>query len=77
MILKNPMKSTLTAGVEHFADAFWDSFNNDLAKGALDVYLENWDKQAERITPTVHARGIDEIRAADLHGYERVRALVL
>jgi ketosteroid isomerase-like protein len=49
--------------VEQFADRFWDSFNQHLAKGALDVYLENWDERAERITPTVHARGIDEIRA--------------
>ena len=49
--------------VEQFADRFWNSFNQHLAKGALDVYLDNWDEQAERITPTVHARGIEEIRA--------------
>ena len=49
--------------VEAYADAFWDSFNTYLAKGALDVYLESWDERAERITPTAHARGIEEIRA--------------
>ena len=49
--------------VDQQASAFWDSFNNDLAKGDLETYLKHWDENAERITPTVHARGIDEIRA--------------
>ena len=46
-----------------YATAFWDSFNNDLSNGKLDEYLSHWDEKAERITPTVHARGIEEIRA--------------
>jgi hypothetical protein len=46
-----------------YATAFWNSFNNDLSAGALDVYLKHWDENAERITPTVHAKGIKEIRA--------------
>lgn len=49
--------------MDTYADTFWNSFNTHLAKGALEEYLENWDPSAERITPTVHARGIDEIRA--------------
>ena len=43
--------------------AFWKSFNNDLSSGRMEVYLSHWAKDAERITPSIHARGIDEIRA--------------
>jgi len=43
--------------------AFWNSFNTDLSAGELDTYLSHWDENAERITPTVHAKGMKEIRA--------------
>jgi len=46
-----------------YATAFWNSFNTDLSTGALEVYLSHWDENAERITPTIHAKGIKEIRA--------------
>lgn len=46
-----------------YATAFWNSFNTELSAGNLEVYLRHWDKNAERITPTVHAKGIEEIRA--------------
>ncbi len=46
-----------------YASAFWNSFNKDLSSGALEVYLKHWDDNAERITPTVHAKGIKAIRA--------------
>lgn len=48
---------------DEYATAFWNSFNTDLSAGALEVYLSHWDENAERITPTVHAKGINEIRA--------------
>ena len=51
------------ARTNEYATAFWNSFNNDLANGALEKYLTHWDENAERITPTVHARGFEEIRA--------------
>lgn len=53
-------EESLTNG---YATAFWNSFNNDLAAGELETYLAHWDENAERITPTLHARGIDAIRA--------------
>jgi ketosteroid isomerase-like protein len=46
-----------------YATAFWNSFNTDLSAGNLEVYLDHWDENAERITPTVHAKGKMEIRA--------------
>ncbi|NKB37443.1 MAG: hypothetical protein GKR93_09785 [Gammaproteobacteria bacterium] len=49
-----------------YSTRFWNSFNNDIASGNLEKYLSHWDENAERITPTVHARGIDEIRATYL-----------
>ncbi len=51
------------AKTNEYVSAFWNSFNNDLSNGALEKYLSHWDKNAERITPTVHAKGIKEIRA--------------
>ncbi len=55
---------------EAYATAFWDSFNTDIAAGNLEKYLSHWDENAERITPSVHARGIDEIRATYLRYLE-------
>ena len=51
------------AKTNEYVTAFWKSFNNDLSNGALEKYLTHWDENAERITPTVHAKGIEEIRA--------------
>jgi len=49
--------------INNYVSAFWNSFNTDLSAGALDSYLSHWDENAERITPTVHAKGMKEIRA--------------
>ena len=46
-----------------FATTFWNSFNGDLSSGRLEKYLTLWHENAERITPTIHAKGIEEIRA--------------
>lgn len=58
------MDETITNG---YASAFWDSFNNDLASGNLEHYLSHWDDNADRITPTAHAKGIKAIRATYEH----------
>ena len=49
--------------INNYVSAFWNSFNTDLSSGALDTYLSHWDEDAERVTPTVHAKGMKEIRA--------------
>jgi limonene-1,2-epoxide hydrolase len=67
VLLKCPMAFAESAIDEtktnKYVTAFWNSFNNDLSNGALEKYLSHWDENAERITPTVHAKGIKEIRA--------------
>lgn len=55
--------AVIESRTDGYATAFWNSFNTDLSAGALEVYLSHWDENAERITPTVHAKGINEIRA--------------
>lgn len=54
---------TLENKTNEYATAFWNSFNTELSAGKLETYLAYWDVNAERITPTVHAKGIKEIRA--------------
>ncbi len=45
-----------------YATNFWNSFNTELSPDTLELYLNNWDDNAERITPTAHAKGKQAIR---------------
>ena len=47
---------------EQYATNFWNSFNTELSPDTLELYLSNWDENAERITPTLHAVGKQAIR---------------
>ena len=48
--------------VNHWVTAFFQSFNEDLMRGDMDAWMENWADQAERITPMGNAKGKAQIR---------------
>ena len=62
--------------VNHWVTAFFQSFNEDLMRGDMDAWMENWAEQAERITPMGNAKGKAQIRQLYISLSQRYEAMV-
>ena len=69
-------QDTERSQVNHWVTAFFQSFNEDLMRGNMDAWMENWAEQAERITPMGNAKGKAQIRQLYVSLNQRYEAMV-
>ncbi len=69
-------QDTERSQVNHWVTAFFHSFNEDLMRGDMDAWMENWAQQAERITPMGNAKGKTQIRQLYISLNQRYEAMV-